>query len=207
MDTEVKTTAAKRAPKIKPRLPLKEIDERNKKRIRELNGEFLNLYRVLGHHANLLSAWIEFAYTLRRDCTTARTLRELMILRGAQLEGSAYEWHQHRRWARQQGVPPEQIEDLFFWRESPRFSDAECAALALTEAMMEGDVSDDVYAALGKHFTPSEIVELALTAGFYAMVPRVLNALKVPIEEETLLAPVPGEATARAPVKSRDGAS
>jgi hypothetical protein len=58
--------------KIKPRLPLKEIDERNKKRIRELNGEFLNLYRVLGHHANLLSAWIEFAYTLRRDCTTPR---------------------------------------------------------------------------------------------------------------------------------------
>lgn len=206
MDTEVKTTAAKRASKVKPRLPLKEIDERNKKRIRELNGEFLNLYRVLGHHANLLSAWIEFAYTLRRDCTTARTLRELMILRGAQLEGSAYEWHQHRRWARQQGVPPEQIEDLFFWRESPRFSDAECAALALTEAMMEGDVSDDVYAALGKHFTPSEIVELALTAGFYAMVPRVLNALKVPIEEETLLAPVPGEAMARAPAKSRDGA-
>jgi len=195
MDRASKTVPkARPASKINPRLPLKEIDERNKKRIRELNGEFLNLYRVLGHHAHLLSAWIEFAYTLRRDCTTARTLRELMILRGAQLEGSAYEWHQHRRWARQQGVPPEQIEDLFFWRQSPRFSDAECAALALTEAMMHGDVSDDVYAALERHFTSSEIVELALTAGFYAMVPRVLNALKVPIEEETLHAPVPGEA-------------
>ena len=91
--------------RLKSRLPLKEIDARNKRRIRELNGEFLNLYRVLGHHSTLLSAWIEFAYTLRRDCTTARTLRELMILRGAQLAGSAYEWHQHRRWARQQGVP------------------------------------------------------------------------------------------------------
>lgn len=179
--------------KIAPRLPLKEIDDRNKKRIRELNGEFLNLYRVLGHHANLLSAWIEFAYTLRRDCTTPRTLRELMILRGAQLEGSAYEWHQHRRWARQQGVPPEQIEDLFFWRESPRFSEAECAALTLTEAMMHGDVKDEDFAQLAKHFKPSEIIELALTAGFYAMVPRVLNALKVPIEEETLLAPVGAE--------------
>ena len=88
-----------RVRKTQPRLPLKEIDDTNKKRIVELNGEFLNLYRVLGHHANLLSAWIEFAYTLRRDCKTARTLRELMILRGAQLEGSAYEWHQHRRWA------------------------------------------------------------------------------------------------------------
>jgi alkylhydroperoxidase family enzyme len=206
MHTESKSTPKQRSPaRIKPRLPLKEIDERNKKRIRELNGEFLNLYRALGHPAHLLSAWIEFAYTLRRDCTTARTLRELMILRGAQLEGSAYEWHQHRRWARQQGVPPEQIEDLFFWRESPRFSDAECAALALTEAMMHGDVSDDVYGALEKHFAPSEIVELALTAGFYAMVPRVLNALKVPIEEETLHAPVPGEAQPHAPAKNREG--
>ena len=174
----------------KSRLPLKEIDEKNKKRINELNGEFLNLYRVLGHHSTLLSAWIEFAYTLRRDCTTARTLRELMILRGAQLEGSAYEWHQHRRWARQQGVPPEQIEDLFLWRESPHFSAAERAALALTEAMMHGDVSDEVFAGLTKHFSSSEVIELALTAGFYAMVPRVLNALKVPIEEDTLHAPV-----------------
>ncbi len=174
----------------KSRLPLKEIDEKNKRRIVELNGEFLNLYRVLGHHEHLLSAWIEFAYTLRRDCTTARTLREIMILRGAQLEGSAYEWHQHRRWARAQGVPPEQIEDLFFWRESPRFTPPERAALALTEAMMHGDVSDEDFAALAKHFGPSEIVELALTAGFYAMVPRVLNALKVPIEDETLNAPV-----------------
>ena len=182
-----------RARKTQPRLPLKEIDDKNKKRIVELNGEFLNLYRVLGHHANLLSAWIEFAYTLRRDCKTARTLRELMILRGAQLEGSAYEWHQHRRWARAQGVPPEQIEDLFFWRESPRFSPPECAALALTEAMMHGDVSDEDFAELAKHFSSSEIIELALTAGFYAMVPRVLNALKVPIEEETLNAPVGNE--------------
>ncbi len=49
---------AARSTKSKPRLPLKEIDDKNKKRIRELNGEFLNLYRVLGHHAKLLSAWI-----------------------------------------------------------------------------------------------------------------------------------------------------
>ena len=202
MGIERKETPAGKAKqwKTNPRLPLKEIDERNKKRIRELNGEFLNLYRVLGHHAHLLSAWIEFAYTLRRDCTTSRTLRELMILRGAQLEGSAYEWHQHRRWARQQGVPPEQIEDLFFWRESPRFSYAECAALGLTEAMMHGDVTDEDFAQLAKHFKPSEIIELALTAGFYAMVPRVLNALKVPIEEETLLAPVGPEPTPSAKV-------
>jgi alkylhydroperoxidase family enzyme len=181
---------AKRATKTNPRLPLIEIDPVNKKRIKELNGEFLNLYKVLGHHQKLLSAWIEFAYTLRRDCKTSRLLRELMILRGAQIEGSAYEWHQHRRWARQLGMPAEQIEDIAFWRESPRFTEEECAALALAEAMLHTDVSDEVFAEAKKHFSNSEIIELALTAGFYAMVPRVLNALKVPIEEETLNAPV-----------------
>jgi 4-carboxymuconolactone decarboxylase len=174
----------------KCRLPLKEIDEKNKNRISELKGEFLNLYKVLTHHPALLSAWLEFAYTLRHDCTTGRSLRELMILRGAQIVGSAYEWHQHRRWARQQGVPAEQIEDLFFWRESPRYSDPERAALALTEAMMKGDVTDEIFNELTKHFSSSDIIELALTAGFYAMVPRLLNALKVPIEDETLNAPI-----------------
>ncbi len=168
--------------RLKSRLPLKDVDSRTKRRIGELKGEVLNLYRVLAHHPTLLSAWIEFAHTLRRECTTARTLRELMILRGAQLAGSAYEWHQHRRWARQQGVAAEQIEELAMWRGSPRYSAAERAALALTEAMMAGDVPDAVYRALKRRFRPSEIVELVLTAGFYAMVPRVLDALRVPIE-------------------------
>jgi 4-carboxymuconolactone decarboxylase len=56
--------------------------------------------------------------------------------------------------------------------------------------MMAGDVSDEVFADVKKHFNPSEIIELTLTAGFYAMVPRFLNALRVPIEKETLHDPV-----------------
>jgi alkylhydroperoxidase family enzyme len=167
-----------------------EIPEANKQRIRALDGEFLNLYKIIGHNPTMLTGWIEFAYSLRRDCTTPRTLRELMILRGAQLCNSAYEWHQHKRMARKCGVPPAQVEDLMMWRESPRYSDAERAALAFTEAMMGGETSDEVFDELKKHFNPSEIIELALTAGFYAMVPRFLNALRIPIEQETLDPPV-----------------
>jgi alkylhydroperoxidase family enzyme len=169
----------------KVRVPLVEIDEANKKRLRELGGEFLNLYKVIGNNPRMLSAWIEFAYSIRRDCKTPRTLRELMILRGAQIVGSGYEWQQHRRWAKEEGVTPEQIEDLFMWREFPHYSKPERAALALMESIMAGDVSDEVYAELQKQFNPSEIVELVFTATFYAMVPRLLNALKVPMEEET----------------------
>jgi len=175
--------------KQESRLPLVEIPEDNKRRIRELDGEFLNLYKIIGHNPTMLTGWIEFAYSLRRDCSTPRTLRELMILRGAQLCNSAYEWHQHKRMAAKCGVPHAQVEDLMMWRESPRYSDPERAALAFTEAMMAGDTSDEVFDELKKHFSPSEIIELALTAGFYAMVPRFLNALRIPIEQETLAPP------------------
>ena len=79
-----------------------------------------------------------------------------MILRGAQLCNSAYEWHQHKRMARKCGVPPAQVEDLMMWRESPRYSDAERAALAFTEGD-DGRArrSDEVFDELKKHFSPS----------------------------------------------------
>jgi alkylhydroperoxidase family enzyme len=48
--------------------------------------------------------------------------------------------------------------------------------------MLAGSVPDAVHEALARHFSERERVELVLTAGFYAMVPRVLDALRVPVE-------------------------
>jgi alkylhydroperoxidase family enzyme len=164
------------------RVPLVPIPPESEKRVKELGGDLMNLYRVIGHNPKLLAGWIEFAYSLRRDCTTSRVLRELMILRGAQICHSAYEWSQHLRMGRKAGVSERQIQDLQFWRESPNYSPPERAALAFMESMMACDTSDEVFDELKKHFMSSEIIELAFTAAFYAMVPRFLNAMRVPIE-------------------------
>jgi alkylhydroperoxidase family enzyme len=43
-------------------------------------------------------------------------------------------------------------------------------------------VTDAVHDELARHFSEPERVELVLTAGFYAMVPRVLDACRVPVE-------------------------
>jgi len=43
-------------------------------------------------------------------------------------------------------------------------------------------VTDAVHDQIAVHFSESERVELVLTAGFYAMVPRVLDACRVPVE-------------------------
>lgn len=142
-------------------------------------GRPLNLYRVLANAPKMLRAWVDLAYAVRNDCRTPRTLRELMILRTAQLQDSAYEWHQHRIMARQAGVPETQVAELAMWNVSAAFDERERAALAFTEAIVACDVDDDVHAELARHFDPEECLELAMTAAYYCMVPRVLSAIAV----------------------------
>ena len=142
----------------------------------------VNLYKSLAHAPELLRSWIHFAWCLRGHDRTSRRLRELMILRTAILQHSQYEWHQHRRMAREVGVSDEQVAELEMWRTSDVFDDEERIALALTDAIIAGSVSDDLIEDLERHFDHSQRVELTVTAAFYAMVPRILEALRVPVE-------------------------
>jgi alkylhydroperoxidase family enzyme len=101
-----------------PRTPLKEFEPALKKRLEELWGTPPNLYRALANHPAVVAAWTEFANTLRHGSRTPRALRELVILRGAQVCASEYEWAQHLRMARKAGVREAQIAALAAWRTS-----------------------------------------------------------------------------------------
>jgi AhpD family alkylhydroperoxidase len=60
---------------------------------------------------------------------------ELMNLRASQINGCGVCAVQHPRIARKLGETDEQIFAVTAWREAPYFTDAERAALALTEAV------------------------------------------------------------------------
>lgn len=167
-----------------PRTPLADFAPPLKKRLVELWGTPPNLYKALGNHPELVAAWAEFSKTLRHDTRTPRALRELVILRGAQVMRSEYEWAQHLAMARKAGVSEAKIKNLASWRTSSEFSEQEKAALALAEAVTEGRVSDEVYARAKKYFDDHDYVELALVAAFYAMVGRMIDAMGVELEPE-----------------------
>src|ERR687891_2462639 len=82
------------------RVPLAQFEPALAKRLEELWGTPPNLYKALANHPRLVAAWTEFSKTLRHDTRTPRALRELVILRGAQLMRSEYEWAQHLAMAR-----------------------------------------------------------------------------------------------------------
>ena len=163
-------------------IPLLPADAAPLRGVEERGGRVNNLYRKIANNPTLLEAWTEFAWTLRGECATPRTLRELLILRAAQLARSRYLWDDHVRFGKEAGLTDERIAQLGVWRESPLYDEDERAALAFTDQLVErGGAGDDVLAALESRFTPSEVVELTLTVSFYTMAPRVIEALRVPL--------------------------
>ena len=166
------------------RVPFAEFEPKLAKRLEELWGRPVNLYRMLGNHPALVAAWTEFANSIRHDSRTPRPLRELMILRSGQLQRSEYEWAQHLKMARKAGVREAQIAALAGWRDSSEFDARERAALLLTESVTAGDMSDAVYAELSREFDHAEFVELCITAAFYCMVGRMLDAMRVELDED-----------------------
>jgi 4-carboxymuconolactone decarboxylase len=166
------------------RVPLADFEPALKKRLEELWGTPPNLYKALANHPALIAAWTEFSKMLRYDTRTPRALRELVILRGGQLMGSEYEWAQHLAMARKAGVTERQIAELAKWRTSSEFSAKEKAAIALSEDVTNGRVTDAVYQEAMRHFDHHDYVELAAVAAFYAMVGRMLDAMGVQLEDD-----------------------
>jgi alkylhydroperoxidase family enzyme len=144
--------------------------------------EPIALYRVLAHSPKMLRAYAGLAQGLRYQAATPRPLRELMILRTAQLTASEYEWAHHRAMAEAAGLETEKVAALRDWRTSPWFDPAERAALRCVEEMHGIALSDDAFADLEAAMGPAATVELVLLAAFYQAVARMIQAFGLEVE-------------------------
>ena len=141
------------------------------------------LYRSLGNAPAMLQGWVDLAWPLRNDARTSRRLRELIIMRVAQLTGTAYEWLAHYDMAVAQGVPEATLEQLTSWRTNADLDDVEREVLAMTDELtLDLEVGEATWAALAERYEPGELVELVLTAAFYSCVSRVLRTLRLPVD-------------------------
>jgi 4-carboxymuconolactone decarboxylase len=152
-------------------------------RVTESAGSVPNLYQSLAHAPKLLDGWINYAWSLRTEAETDRGLRELLILRVAQVAGSDYVWRSHWKTALHGGADESKLEALANWSDSDRFSDEERAALRLTDQLTASvNVDDSTWQAVRTHFNDQEAVELVLTIAWYVNVARVNGVLEVPLE-------------------------
>jgi AhpD family alkylhydroperoxidase len=95
-------------------------------------------------------------------------LIELVNLRASQINGCSVCVQMHAKALKEVGQSDERIWGVAAWRETPYFTDAERAALALAESMTRvadrpDPVPDDIWDAAAKHYTQEELSGLLLT--------------------------------------------
>ncbi len=136
------------------------------------------LYRTLANAPAMLRAWTALAWPLRSDASTPRGLRELVIMRVAQLTAAEAEWLAHWPMAVHHGVTDDQLAALSNWHDSDLFDDDERAVLQFTDELTtDVEASEAAFKALADRFDAGAVVELTLTAAFYNCVSRVLRTL------------------------------
>jgi 4-carboxymuconolactone decarboxylase len=140
------------------------------------------LYRVLAHSPQMLRAYAGLARGLRYEAQTPRALRELLILRTAQLTDSRYEWAHHRKMAHDAGVSDAKVAALGGWRESDLFDETERAALDAVEGIHAVALDDAAFAALERAVGAEATIEVVLLASFYECVARMIQALGLEVE-------------------------
>lgn len=91
----------------------------------------------------------------------------LIELRASQINGCAVCADMHSRELKAAGESDERIFTLAAWRETPYFSDAERAALALTEAVTRladrpDAVSDEIWDAAARHYDEAQLGALVV---------------------------------------------
>jgi AhpD family alkylhydroperoxidase len=92
---------------------------------------------------------------------------ELVNLRASQINGCGVCVVQHPRIARKLGETDERLFAVAAWRDAPYFTDAERAALALTEAATRisdraDPVPDEIWDEAARHYDETELAGLVL---------------------------------------------
>jgi alkylhydroperoxidase family enzyme len=143
-----------------------------------------DIFRALANVPGLMTAHRALPQALRGQESCPPRLRELGVLRLAQLVGSAYEWSHHRPVALDAGITAEQAAALAAWRESAVFAAAERLVLAAAEAVHEMAVTDELFSSLEAELGPAGAMELIVVISQYEAVARIIQALGVEVEAD-----------------------
>jgi AhpD family alkylhydroperoxidase len=114
---------------------------------------------------------LQALYALNRSTEgkgVSPVLTQMVHLRASQINGCSVCVDMHARELKSAGESDDRVFAVAAWRDAPYFTDAERAALALTEALTrlndrENPVPDDVFAEAAKHFDEQAMAALILT--------------------------------------------
>jgi 4-carboxymuconolactone decarboxylase len=110
--------------------------------------------------------------------------REIVILRCAFQKRCTYEWHQHVRIARGEGLTDDEIRAVTDWQDSKAFDAEERRLLAyVDELATNARPSDAAFARISETRTPGEMFGVTFLITLYFQLAHVMEALDLETEE------------------------
>lgn len=82
-------------------------------------------------------------------------------------------------------MPAEKLEQVWEFRSSPLFSEAERVALefAIAAASQPNDVSDGLFARMKQHWNEGQIVEITALVSYFGFLNRWNDTMATPLED------------------------
>ncbi len=155
-------------------------------RVAASRGWVSNLMKSLAHAPEGLERYAALGHYVRYGTELTELQRELAIV--ATVRGVEYGWVHHANLARQIGVTDAQLDSIKESRTPADLGPAERALCDYVFALtaLRG-VPDGVLEGLREHFTPRQIVDIALIGAYYMAAGTLILGLGVRIEPPDVL--------------------
>jgi 4-carboxymuconolactone decarboxylase len=160
----------------------------------------VNIFKVMNHAPAGAKGFSSLGSRILGETSVDPKLRELVIDAISVKLDCPYEWSHHAKWALDVGASPDELEALKT-NDLSKLGPLERACVSFAQKVDDNTVGDaDIEELRKQGLNDQHIVELTLTAGFYGMTARFLNAMDVeydPGVPENFAVPETGQSEAK----------
>ena len=159
--------------------------------VKEMLGRVPNSYRTLARSALVAKMLVPFNATVQREgagSILTSKLKEMVVIKTSHINECSYWFAHNTSLGKAAGITDEQVIEIGTdeYLNSHLFTKREKAALlwATHVTLNTAKLENGVYERVRKEFDEQEVVELTLICSFFNFFNRVMDSLKVPVEEQ-----------------------
>lgn len=146
-------------------------------------GSSYNFTRWFINHPELATNWLHYNRALFEG-KLSHKLRELIILKVADVQNSEYEWVEHVAIAKAIGFEDKHFEAIKM-NDLSLFDDCEKACMQAVEQLCKsGDIDDQLWQKLAEHLDYQQQIELVFVIGSYTLMSWVIRVMRLPLESQ-----------------------
>lgn len=150
-------------------------------------NQLFNIYTTIGHNPDALRSFLAWgSYVLRRSSLPARE-RELIICRAGYFCCSGYEWAQHSRLGKREGLSDIELENIKYGPDGEKWNTRDNVLLTATEELLTDHfITDETWRNMSQLLSQTECMDLVFIVGHYTQVCMILNTFGVQLDEGLL---------------------